>query len=407
MRILMINKFLYPKGGAEAYMLRFGKWLEECGNTVEYFGMFDERNTVGNSEGLYTKNMDFHGGSRLEQAKCALPVIRSEESYRKLRTLVRSFRPDMAQINNINYQLTPSVIEALRDEGIPMVMTVHDSQIVCPAHLLYCDSKKSICEKCLHGSRISCITQKCIHGSYVKSLLGAIENSYWEKNGIYDSVSLFICPSRFMEKVIRRSPCVYGKTAVLKNFAEKCNSVVPAKERSGYLYFGRLSYEKGIDQVLDAAKRLPNVSFTIAGSGPMEEEVVSAVKRMSNIRFLGFIEGEALSDAIGHARFTLSPSVCHENCSLSIMESIGMGTPVISSNTGGSPELIKEGKTGLIIDKKEGLSEAIADAEGIGRNAYSGMVDACASDEGMSVEEYGREYFALLKKKGIIPFELS
>ena len=135
MRILMVNKFLYPRGGAESYMLKLGQQLENSGHTVEYFGMYDEKNTVGNSAGLYTQNMDFHSG-KLSRFLYPFKIIYSAEAYKKISRVIDCFKPDVVHMNNINFQLTPSIIYAVKKKNIPLVQTVHDYQMICPNHLL-------------------------------------------------------------------------------------------------------------------------------------------------------------------------------------------------------------------------------------------------------------------------------
>ena len=99
MRILMVNKFLYPRGGAESYMLKLGQQLENSGHTVEYFGMYDEKNTVGNSAGLYTQNMDFHSG-KLSRFLYPFKIIYSAEAYKKISRVIDCFKPDVVHMKH-------------------------------------------------------------------------------------------------------------------------------------------------------------------------------------------------------------------------------------------------------------------------------------------------------------------
>ena len=143
MKILMINKFLYPNGGSETYMFGLGQQLEKMGHEVQYFGMEHEGRCVGNRVGAYTSSMDFHGGSRLAKLTYPLKTIYSSEARQKLRLVLDDFRPDVIHLNNFNYQLTPSVLlEAdkwRRESGQPcrILYTAHDHQLVCPDHLCY------------------------------------------------------------------------------------------------------------------------------------------------------------------------------------------------------------------------------------------------------------------------------
>ena len=170
----MVNKFLYPRGGAETYMLEIGAYLQSQGHQVSYFGMRDERNTVGNSLGLETAAMDFRSRG-LGRILYPLRVIYSLEARRKIQRLIREFSPDVIHLNNIYYHLTPSIIDGAAELGVPMVETVHDFHLVCPNHMMLDLEDMTPCRRCLDGSVWSCAGRRCIHSSRAKSVLGSLE----------------------------------------------------------------------------------------------------------------------------------------------------------------------------------------------------------------------------------------
>ena len=141
MRVLIINKFLYPNGGSETYIFKLGEALEQHGHEVQYFGMEHEGRCVGNRVNAYTSDMDFHGGSKLSKLTYPIKTIYSKEAREKLRLVIDDFKPDVCHLNNFNYQLTPSIIleivkwrkETGRDCKI--IFTAHDYQLVCPNHI--------------------------------------------------------------------------------------------------------------------------------------------------------------------------------------------------------------------------------------------------------------------------------
>ena len=110
MKVLMVNKFLYPAGGAETYVFKLGKYLEEHGCQVEYFGMYHPENAAGNSLGLYGKAVDFHRKGILSNMINPLKVIYSPDARKKISWILEKFRPDVMHVNNFNYQLTPSIL---------------------------------------------------------------------------------------------------------------------------------------------------------------------------------------------------------------------------------------------------------------------------------------------------------
>lgn len=343
MKILMINKFLYPRGGAETYMLKLGESLSEAGHQVQYFGMKDEKNIVGNEWGLYTSNMDFHSSS-VERFLYPFRIIYSMEARRKVDKLIKYFHPDIIHLNNINFQITPSVIDIAAKWKIPVIQTVHDSQMICPGHLLYQTEKNQLCTRCVEGSKWNCAKYRCIHGSFIKSLLGTIEGLFYDCKKTYDKVDMYLCPSHFIEKILCTRKRYRGKTKVLCNFIEQPEGDYGEKQ-DYILYFGRLSEEKGISLFLEMCRRFPQVRFKIAGSGPLDE----MCKGLPNAEFLGLLTGESLKKVIAQAKLVIYPSLCYENCPLSILEAVSLGTPVLSSARGGIQELICQEETGIIV----------------------------------------------------------
>ena len=357
MKILMVNKFLYPRGGCETYMLTLAEELKAKGHEVEYFGMYDDNNTVGNSAGLYTTNMDFHSKG-LARFLYPFKIIYSSEAKRKLGKVLDEFKPDVVHMNNINFQLTPSVIYAVKKRGIPLVQTVHDYQMICPNHLLYSFGEVKPCERCIGGSKLNCLKYSCIHGSKAKSLIGALEAKLYGLLKTYKKVDLYICPSKFLEEKLLSADELYrGKTLALHNFIEKKPlPEMTAPEKPYVAFASRLSKEKGVTLLYEAAKMLPEYSFLVAGSGPDGD----CLKEVPNITMKGFLTGDELVSLMANARVMLLPSVWYENCPLSILETHSFGVPVITMNSGGMAELVEDGKTGALIN--EPTPEAVAEA---------------------------------------------
>lgn len=343
----MVNKFLYSRGGCENYMLYLGEHLKKLGHEIEYFGMYDEKNTVGNSLGMYTQNMDFHSKG-LARFLYPFKIIYSFEAKRKIIKVIDDFKPDIVHMNNINFQLTPSVIYGIKKRGIRVVQTVHDYQMICPNHLLYNFDKNVICEKCIKGSYINCIKNKCIHNSTVKSIIGAVEAKIYSLLKTYKKVDLFITPSYFLEKKLLSSNELYkGKTKTIHNFIDKNKFIYKEKKDSYIAFAGRLSKEKGVELISKTAKLLNEYTFMVAGDGPDR----AMLENIENIKLVGFLTGEKLIEFMGNARAILVPSVWYENCPLSILEAQAMGTPVVAMNSGGMAELIKDRITGALVNE--------------------------------------------------------
>lgn len=351
MKILMINKFLFPKGGAETYIFKLGNYLKNQGHEVQYFGMEHEGRCVGNEVNAYTSNMDFHSRPGLPKLMYPIKTIYSFEARKKLRLVLNDFKPDVCHLNNFNYQLTPSIILEIEKwrkktgKKCRIVYTAHDYQLVCPNHMLYNQNIGENCEKCLDGDYLNCVKGKCIHGSRARSIVGMAEAMFWKKVGSYRYIDAMVCCSGFLKVKMDSNPLFAKKTITLHNFVDRVERK-DTEKKDYVLYFGRFSAEKGIRTLLQVCRELPDILFIFAGSGALEEEL----EGIPNIKNVGFQSRENLERLIREARFSVCPSEWYENCPFSVLESQMYGTPVLGARTGGIPELIKEGKTGELFE---------------------------------------------------------
>ncbi len=413
MKILMVNKFLYPNGGSETYIFKLGEQLQKKGHEVQYFGMEHAGRIVGNRLECYTSDMDFHAGG---VGKLLYPfrIIYSGEAKRKMRRVLEDFRPDVVHLNNINFQLTPSIIYAVRafekkrGKRIKIVYTAHDYQWVCPNHMMRIPATGQICFACRGGDFKQCSKNRCIHDSRVKSLLGTIEAGFYAMRKTYGMVDVIICPSEFMKKQLDTDPLLAEKTVMMHNFIDKDTAVAgkthgkkkKRREKAEVfgaatdgdrpagdyvLYFGRYAEEKGTLTLLEACRALPEIPFVFAGTGPLEGRVNQA----PNVENRGFVAGEELRRLIAQARFSVYPSEWYENCPFSVMESQMYGTPVLASDLGGAPELVQPGRTGDLFrggdaqELTEHIKELWEDSELC--RAYS---ENCRSINFDTAEEY-------------------
>lgn len=351
MKILMINKFLYPNGGSETYIFKLGEYLISQGHEVQYFGMEHAGRVVGNRVNAYTTNMDFHDGSKLAKLTYPIKTIYSAEARKKIRMVLEDFQPDVCHLNNFTYQLTPSIILEIvkwrkqTSRECKSVFTAHDYNLVCPNHMLNNPNTRQNCEKCLGGRYLNCTKGKCIHGSTAKSAVGTLEAYFWKWNGAYKYIDKIICCSEFLKSKMDSNPLFAKKTIAMHNFVDKVDW--KETEKKDYvLYFGRFSEEKGIGTLIQVCKELPDVQFVFAGTGPLEE----SVNGLSNVRNVGFQTGEVLEQLIREARFSIYPSEWYENCPFSVMESQMYGTPVLGADIGGIPELIRVGESGELFE---------------------------------------------------------
>jgi len=349
MRVLLVNKFLYPKGGAETYTFKLGDTLKKYGHSVEYFGLENKKNTVGNAANSYVSDMDFGAGIG-KNLKAPFRIIYSTEARKKIKKVLYDFQPDVVHMNNIQFHLTPSIILEIQKyrektgRKVKIVYTAHDYQLICPSHGLF-DVDVKVCEKCLGGNYTHCFRTKCMKNSRAKSLLAMLDAYYWKYSKAYSYIDTIVCPSEFLKKKLDIQARFADKTIAVHNFIEprETDEVV----KGDYvLEFGHLCRDKGTFTLLEVARRMPDVKFVFAGYGVAESEIA----RVSNAEYVGFKTGNELKELIQKAKCSVYPSEWYENCPFSVIESQMYGTPVIGSRMGGIPELIREGETGLMFE---------------------------------------------------------
>ena len=370
MRILIVNKFLYPNGGSETYIFSIGSQLQKMGHEVQYFGMEHEGRIVGNHAESYTENMSFRDNvtgrrslwCKISKLTYPFKIIYSIDARKKIRRVLEDFRPDVVHLNNINFQITPSVIDEIKafDSHIRIVYTAHDPQWVCPNHMMRVPSTGELCSRCISGDVKWCTKFSCIHNSRAQSLIGTMEAEFYQRRGTYEKVDTIIAPSEFMNRTLSHNPQLAGRIVTLHNAVNVMSNreALEEKKKERYvLYFGRYSEEKGIRTLLEVTRRMPDISFVFAGQGELEE----AVDAETNIRNRGFLSGEEMTDMIRGAAFTVFPSEWYENCPYSVIESQLAGTPVLASDLGGTPELLVQGVTGDLFEagNVEELTEKI------------------------------------------------
>lgn len=349
MKILLVNKFLYQKGGAETYVFKLGEMLTQHGHEVQYFGLENEKNIVGNNANSYVSDMDFSTGIG-KNLKAPFKIIYSGEARKKLKKVLNDFKPDIIHLNNIQFHLTPSIIleaDKFRKKNkcdLKIIYTAHDYQLICPSHGLF-DTDIRVCEKCLGGNYTHCLRTKCVKGSAMKSFLGMMDAYTWKVSKAYSYIDKIICPSRFLKGKLDTQQRFADKTIALHNFIE--DKKIDAVEKDDYiLEFGHLSRDKGTNTLLEVAKRMPEVRFLFAGYGV----AVDDMKDIKNAEYVGFKTGEELISLISRAKCSVYPSEWYENCPFSVIESQMFRTPVICSRMGGIPELVKDMETGLLFE---------------------------------------------------------
>lgn len=381
MKVLLVNKYHYIKGGSETYLFSLEKLLKNKGHQVIHFSMEDEKNFPCDQKEYFSKNVDFNGKlSPFEKIKAGFHAIYSFDAKKRIENLIEKEKPDIVHINLAHRHLTLSIVDGIKKFNLPIVFTAHDLNSICPNHeMLTCGN---VCEKCIHGNYFHCVKNKCIKNSTLKSLLGAIEAIVYKIKKTYNKIDLYITPSyfykvKFEEAKITNKPIIH-----IKNFLPEETSYANNFSHTNYfLYFGRLSEEKGVLTLIKAYEKgkFENPLY-IVGTGPLQEEFqeyVNTHNLQDKVIFTGFMQGEALKKYVRECKCVILPSEWYENGPYSIMEAMSQGKPVIVSNYGGLPEIVNHKETGFICKPKNinSLCNSMKDLNLLSEEEYNTMCE--------------------------------
>jgi glycosyltransferase involved in cell wall biosynthesis len=362
MRILQIQTYHFHRGGDSTYMFNLSRLLESKGHEVVHFAMRHPDNLPSPYAKHFVSEIDFPALLERPTPAALFRVlarsIYSSEAKSKITCLISEARPDIAHIHNIHAHLTTSILSPLERAGIPIVWTLHDYKLVCPNSDFLSDGE--ICERCIPNRFHNIVLRRCKKGSLGASLVAMLVAMHDRLTRVPSRVDRFIAPSRFLEEKLIEGGFDRDKITWLPNFVYMEDR---GREPEGdyYLYFGRLSNEKGIDILLRAAARLGRGRLRILGDGPDRTALERLAEKSgtAGIEFLGHRSEEELKVILQGAQFVVLPSRWYENLPFSIMEAFAAGKPVVASELGGIPEMVDDGVNGFLFPA--GDDEALAD----------------------------------------------
>ncbi len=361
MRILFCNKYNYPFSGTEAYVFDAMKLLRSQGHEVALFSMANPRGEATPYDKYFLPNIDFKASKGwLRNAGLAVRAIYSLEARQRIRAMIADFRPDVAHVRNIYHHLSPSILWELKKQNVPVLYHLNDFKVLCPSYNLVL--RGEACEACKGGEFWHALTKKCYPGWGARGMLAA--EAYVHKwLGTYSRcVDCFLAPSQFVRAKFVEHGWDAAKFEVLPHFQQIKEVMRRPEKNAPLLYFGRLSAEKGVEDLLQAMQRLPHLRLVIAGDGPERNRLEQVARQLglANVEFAGHIQGEELNRAIGGSRFTVLPSHAYETLGKTILESYAEARAVVATDLGSRRELIQSGKTGLLY--RTGDVEQLASA---------------------------------------------
>jgi glycosyltransferase involved in cell wall biosynthesis len=365
MKILFCNKYNFPFSGTEVYLFELMALLRSQGHEVALFSMADSHGDPTPHDQYFVPHIDFKDSTAgwLSLAKLGAHAIYSSDARSRLRKMLHVFRPDVAHVRNIYHHLSPSILWELKEQKIPTIYHLNDFKLICPVYNMV--TQGHACEQSCTGHYWKMLSKGCYEGPISSATLLMTEAYVHHWLGTYGKcVDHFLTPSQFAKQQLMKNGFNAKKITVLPHFQNLPEIAAPPALDAPILYFGRLSPEKGVDQLIHAMKALPEVRLQVAGDGPQRAalEGVARAQSLKNVEFIGHLTGKELEGRIAAARFTILPSLAYETLGKSILESYAWQRPVIASDLGSRRELVHEGKTGLLYPPGdvEQLSGAIS-----------------------------------------------
>lgn len=374
MKVLLATWSWYPVGGDWTYVENVKRLYEANGLEVIPFSTKNAKNLPNKYDKYFVNAYDYKELNKKKDFFSGFKALKNSiisfEALSNIDTLLDE-HPDIsfAHLHIIHHWVTPAIIWKLKKRGIPVVWSLHEYKILCPEGTFV--SNEKVCEKCLNGHFFNCVLNRCKKKSLGASLLATLDAYFYNLSGIYKKVDKFLCPSEFLLKKFEQfgydnsrllvSNYCYDIEIIDNYLRDKSTNKNSESERY-VLYVGRIEKLKGILTLIKAVSGT-EIKLKIAGTGAALDEMQNYVhvNQIRNIEFLGFQKKHDVYDLTINSVCVACPSEWYENYPFSVIESLLFSKPVIGANIGGIPELVVDGKTGLIHEPGDifGLRSAL------------------------------------------------
>lgn len=332
MRVTLIHNRYARLSGEDVMLSSIARTLRDHGHAVSLFirdSSDIDRTSLGKIRAFFTG-------------------VHSFSAVRSLEEQLRREKPDVVNIQNVYPLISAGAFEAAGRLGIPIVFRCANYRMFCPSGLLL--SHGRICERCVKGGQHWCALRNC-EDSLAKSVGYSLRNAWTRMTGaITRNTTLYVVPSAFQREKFADWGIPRDRLAVIPNLVEPAELLLSAADTTGaYVgYAGRVSREKGVDVLLDAMRTLDGVPCRIAGDFHSMPHL--AADPPAGVVFLGPLARDGMRAFYGASRMLVVPSLCYETFGLVIAEAMLQGRPVIGSRVGAIPEVIDDGRTGLLFE---------------------------------------------------------
>ncbi len=348
-KVLLIHNYYKIPGGEDVAVANEKRLLEQHGHEVL----------------LYTRsNQEMESFSIWQKLFLPFTALFSLRTYREVKCLIKRERPDIVHVHNTLTLISPSVYYASFTCGVPVVQTMHNFRLLCPAATFMRNG--NVCEDCVHYGLQCAIHHGCYRDSKIQTLISVAVLKMHRIFGTYRRLN-YICLTDFNKQKLLQlnrngKRIVKPENIYIKpNFVWRENSTIYDRKEQ-YIYVGRLDLLKGIYVLLEAWKEFPDKKLLICGSGPEEAKVKQYIEknRMNQVSLLGQLSHEKVLNLIRESKALLMPTLWYEGQPMVILESYAVGTPVIGSNLGNVSSMVIPGATGMKF--KPGDAEALRTA---------------------------------------------
>ena len=356
-RILQVHNFYQIPGGEDVVVRNEKRLLEEHGHKVYTY---------------YRSNAELKEGSRFGKLFVPFTAIYSFKTVREVKKLIKEYQIDIVHVHNTLTMVSPSVFYAAFSCHVPIVQTLHNFRMLCPAGSFFRDNV--ICEECVQGGLKCAVKHKCYRNSKLQSFVSAAVLKVHRVLGTYRKVN-FICLTEFnRNKLLALGDIVDAKKIFIKpnfTFAEGIEPSNAPEQEEYYLFAGRVEALKGVDIAIKAFEQIPDRKLYIAGTGPMMDEMQAYVKEhnIQNVKFLGYLQKEDMTEKFYHAKAVIMTSQCYEAFAMTIAEAYSYGVPVIAGRVGNMEGMVQEGVTGVkfTYNSSSDLAEKVKEFEQLDR----------------------------------------
>lgn len=352
LRILQVHNAYQIPGGEDVVVANEKKLLEMNGNEVFSYSR--------NNDELKTMNT-------FQKLLIPFTAVYSFKTYREVKKLIRENKIDIVHVHNTLMVVSPSVFYAAFHCHVPVVQTLHNFRMLCPAGSYFRGDR--ICEECSEKGLQCSLKYGCYRGSKAQTFVSAAILKIHRMLGTYRKVN-FICLTEFNREKLSRlneggKQIVDMKKVYIKpnfTFQEGISGEVQ-KAGDYFLVVGRVEALKGIDVVVKAFEKIPEQKLIVAGDGPMMAEMKAYIKEhnMSNVKFAGYLDKAKVQEKYRGAKAVIMASQCYEAFAMTIAEAYSNAVPVIAGNVGNLANMVEEGVTGIkfVYDSPDDLAAKI------------------------------------------------